>query len=152
MNISTAVAIVLAVLFVDLVGSTQLASTRPASEVVSLLNEFFRVIVDTVNRHGGFVNKFQGDAALAIFGAPIEHPDASGAALAASAVTSPPASNDASRWGGRNWVAREARGASMMPPVSHLFFSAAVCAGLVTPGSPESGGLRYSFPPTFSRL
>jgi adenylate cyclase len=73
-----------AVLFVDLVGSTQLASTRPASEVVSLLNEFFRVIVDSVNRHGGFVNKFQGDAALAIFGAPIEHPDASGGALAAS--------------------------------------------------------------------
>jgi adenylate cyclase len=51
---------------------------------VSLLNEFFRVVVDTVNRHGGFVNKFQGDAALAIFGAPIEHPDASGAALAAA--------------------------------------------------------------------
>ena len=73
-----------AVLFVDLVGSTQLASTRPAAEVVSLLNEFFRVIVDTVGRHGGFVNKFQGDAALAIFGAPIEHPDASGAALAAA--------------------------------------------------------------------
>jgi adenylate cyclase len=73
-----------AVLFVDLVGSTQLASKIPASEVVNLLNEFFRVIVDTVNRHGGFVNKFQGDAALAIFGAPIEHPDASGAALAAS--------------------------------------------------------------------
>src|SRR5690349_20817086 len=73
-----------AVLFVDLVGSTQLASTVPASEVVNLLNEFFRVIVDTVNRHGGFVNKFQGDAALCIFGAPIEHPDACGAALAAS--------------------------------------------------------------------
>ena len=73
-----------AVLFVDLVGSTQLASNRPAAEVVGLLNEFFRVIVDSVNRHGGFVNKFQGDAALAIFGAPIEHPDASGAALAAS--------------------------------------------------------------------
>ncbi|MDT5104181.1 MAG: adenylate cyclase [Mycobacterium sp.] len=73
-----------AVLFVDLVGSTQLASTRPASEVVNLLNVFFQIIVDTVHRHGGFVNKFQGDAALAIFGAPIEHPDASGAALAAS--------------------------------------------------------------------
>jgi len=73
-----------AVLFVDLVGSTHLASTRPAAEVVNLLNEFFRVVVDTVNRHGGFVNKFQGDAALCIFGAPIEHPDACGAALAAS--------------------------------------------------------------------
>jgi adenylate cyclase len=73
-----------AVLFVDLVGSTHLASTIPAADVVSLLNEFFRVVVDTVNRHGGFVNKFQGDAALCIFGAPIEHPDACGAALAAS--------------------------------------------------------------------
>src|SRR5258705_6948845 len=73
-----------AVLFVDLVGSTQLAATRPPAEVVSLLNEFFRVVVDTVGRHGGFVNKFQGDAALAIFGAPIEHPDASGGALAAA--------------------------------------------------------------------
>lgn len=73
-----------AVLFVDMVGSTQLAATRPPAEVVNLLNEFFRVIVETVGRHGGFVNKFQGDAALAIFGAPIEHPDASGGALAAA--------------------------------------------------------------------
>ncbi len=73
-----------AVLFVDLVGSTKLASTRPPAEVVSMLNEFFRVVVDTVGRHGGFVNKFQGDAALAIFGAPIEHPDAPGGALAAA--------------------------------------------------------------------
>ena len=73
-----------AVLFVDLVGSTQLAATRPPAEVVHLLNEFFRVAVDTVGRHGGFVNKFQGDAALAIFGAPIEHPDSSGGALAAA--------------------------------------------------------------------
>ena len=73
-----------AVLFVDLVGSTQLAATRPPGEVVSLLNEFFRVVVDSVQNHGGFVNKFQGDAALCIFGAPIEHPDASGAALTAS--------------------------------------------------------------------
>jgi adenylate cyclase len=73
-----------AVLFVDLVGSTQLAATQPPAEVVGLLNEFFRIVVDTVNRHGGFVNKFLGDAALAIFGAPLEHPDASGAALAAA--------------------------------------------------------------------
>ncbi|OBI05865.1 adenylyl cyclase [Mycolicibacter nonchromogenicus] len=73
-----------AVLFIDLVGSTQLAATRPPSEVVNLLNDFFRVVVEAVGRHGGFVNKFQGDAALAIFGAPIEHPDASSAALAAA--------------------------------------------------------------------
>jgi adenylate cyclase len=73
-----------AVLFVDMVGSTALAATRPPGEVVSLLNEFFRIVVETVNNHGGFVNKFQGDAALAIFGAPLEHPDGAGAALAAA--------------------------------------------------------------------
>ncbi len=73
-----------AVLFIDLVGSTELAATRPPGEVVTVLNDFFRVVVDTVQKHGGFVNKFQGDAALCIFGAPLEHPDASGAALAAS--------------------------------------------------------------------
>lgn len=71
-----------AVLFIDLVGSTRLAATRPAGEVVDLLNEFFRVVVEVVDRQGGFVNKFLGDAALAIFGAPIEHPDGAGAALA----------------------------------------------------------------------
>ena len=73
-----------AVLFIDLIGSTELASTRPPGEVVGLLNDFFRVVVDTVQQHGGFVNKFQGDAALCVFGAPIEHPDAPGAALASS--------------------------------------------------------------------
>lgn len=73
-----------AVLFVDLVGSTRLAATRPPAEVVSLLNEFFRVVVETAGEHGGFVNKFLGDAALCIFGAPLEHPDAAGAALAAA--------------------------------------------------------------------
>ncbi len=73
-----------AVLFVDLVGSTRLAATVGPQVVVLLLNEFFREIVDAVGHHGGFVNKFQGDAALAIFGAPLEHPDPAGAALAAA--------------------------------------------------------------------
>jgi adenylate cyclase len=34
--------------------------------------------------HGGWVNKFEGDAALCVFGAPTSHPDAAGAALAAA--------------------------------------------------------------------
>ncbi|GAA4482683.1 adenylate/guanylate cyclase domain-containing protein [Rhodococcus olei] len=73
-----------AVLFVDMVGSTGAAAERPPGEVVSLLNEFFRVVVDVVDRHHGFVNKFMGDAALAIFGAPLDRPDAPTAALAAA--------------------------------------------------------------------
>ncbi|MGY2017909.1 adenylate/guanylate cyclase domain-containing protein [Nocardia gipuzkoensis] len=72
-----------AVLFVDMVGSTA-AAERPPTEVVSLLNEFFRIVVDVIDRHHGFVNKFVGDAALAIFGAPLDRPDAPTAALAAA--------------------------------------------------------------------
>jgi class 3 adenylate cyclase len=71
-----------AVLFVDLAGSTQLAETRPPGEVVGLLNTFFGVVVDVVNRNDGWINKFEGDAALAIFGAPVELSDAGGSALA----------------------------------------------------------------------
>jgi adenylate cyclase len=71
-----------AVLFVDVVGSTQLAATRPAAEVVDLLNAFFGVVVDEVDGHGGWVNKFQGDATLAVFGAPEPLPDAADRALA----------------------------------------------------------------------
>jgi adenylate cyclase len=73
-----------AVLFVDLVGSTSLAATRPPSEIVALLNRFFSLIVEVVRAHGGWVNKFEGDAALCIFGAPEDQPDAASRALAAA--------------------------------------------------------------------
>jgi adenylate cyclase len=59
-----------AVVFVDIVGSTQLVTSRPAAEVVQLLNRFFAVIVEEVDRNRGLVNKFEGDAVLAVFGAP----------------------------------------------------------------------------------
>jgi adenylate cyclase len=72
-----------AVVFVDLVGSTSIASERPPQEVVGLLNEFFGLVVEVVEDHGGWINKFEGDAALAIFGAPLPLDDAAGCALAA---------------------------------------------------------------------
>lgn len=71
-----------AVIFVDILGSTQLVTNRPATEVVDLLNRFFTVIVEEVDRHRGFVNKFEGDAALAVFGAPNTLPSPEDAALA----------------------------------------------------------------------
>jgi adenylate cyclase len=61
-----------AVLFVDVVGSTALAARSEPAQVVALLNRFFADVVDAVEGCGGWVNKFQGDAALAIFGAPLE--------------------------------------------------------------------------------
>jgi class 3 adenylate cyclase len=76
-----------AVIFVDIIGSTQLVTGRPAVEVVDLLNRFFAVVVEEVDRHHGLVNKFEGDAALAVFGAPVtlDHP-ADEALAAARAV------------------------------------------------------------------
>ena len=59
-----------AVVFIDLVGSTQLVTSQPPAEVVKFLNRFFAIVVEEVDRHCGLVNKFEGDASLAIFGAP----------------------------------------------------------------------------------
>ncbi len=75
-----------AVVFIDLVGSTTLALTRRATEVVTLLNQFCGVVVEEVNQRGGLVNKFEGDAVLAIFGAPTALPDPAAAALEAARV------------------------------------------------------------------
>ena len=73
-----------AALFVDVIGSTRLAATRPAGDVVAALNRFFEVVVSVVSEYGGLVNKFEGDAALCIFGAPLELPDPAAAALGAA--------------------------------------------------------------------
>jgi adenylate cyclase len=72
---------VVAVLFVDLVDSTGLALSQPPQQVVALLNRFFAAIVEVVARHDGWVNKFEGDAALCIFGAPLPIDDACACAL-----------------------------------------------------------------------
>ena len=73
-----------AVLFVDVVGSTALAVRSEPAEVVRQLNAFFTVVVEAVAAHGGWVNKFEGDAALCVFGAPERQADAPGCALAAA--------------------------------------------------------------------
>jgi adenylate cyclase len=72
------------VLFVDVIGSTTLAAERPPSAVVSMLNALFEAVVRVVGAEGGFVNQFQGDGALCIFGAPVEAPDHAARALRAA--------------------------------------------------------------------
>src|SRR5919108_3303899 len=69
------------VLFVDLVGSSSMALAMPPTEVVRLLNLFFRAVVETVEAHGGLVNKFEGDGALCIFGAPAASDNPAGRAM-----------------------------------------------------------------------
>jgi class 3 adenylate cyclase len=70
-----------AILFVDLAGSTQFAASRSPQEVADVLNDFFQTVVTAVDGHRGFVNKFQGDAALAVFGAPLHSETAASDAL-----------------------------------------------------------------------
>ncbi len=72
------------VLMIDLVGSTTYATQHSPAEVVAMLNRFFAVVVEEVDRRGGLVNKFMGDAVLAIFGAPADLDDHAGAALASA--------------------------------------------------------------------
>jgi adenylate cyclase len=71
-----------AVLFIDLVGSTELAATHPPLEVAAALNDFFRIVVAAVDERRGLINKFQGDAALAVFGAPLRSDQPASEAMA----------------------------------------------------------------------
>jgi adenylate cyclase len=73
-----------AILFIDLVGSTKLPASRSPQEVAEVLNDFFRIVVSAVDERHGLINKFQGDAALAVFGAPLPLQGAASAALASA--------------------------------------------------------------------
>lgn len=66
---------VASVFFVDLIGSTAMAEVLPPAEVVATLNAFFEAVVAEVSAEGGWVNKFQGDGALCVFGVPAHQPD-----------------------------------------------------------------------------
>jgi class 3 adenylate cyclase len=63
------------VIFCDLRGFTPLAEKLPPEEVVSALNEFYSLMIDTTIRNDGSINKFLGDAVMAIFGAPVHYAD-----------------------------------------------------------------------------
>lgn len=56
-----------AVLFSDIVGFSTLCSRKTAGQVVEMLNDYFDIMVDCVQREQGWVNKFIGDAIMALF-------------------------------------------------------------------------------------
>lgn len=70
-----------AVFFIDIIGSTKLSLEYSSREVVDILNRFYTIVVEEVQKTGGLVNKFAGDAVLAIYNVPDDHPDPAGAAL-----------------------------------------------------------------------
>lgn len=63
------------VLFADIHGFTSLCEGMRPLEVLSLLNDYFSAVAAVVFRYGGTLDKYIGDAVMAVFGAPIAHPD-----------------------------------------------------------------------------
>lgn len=63
------------VIFCDMRGFTPLAERLPPEEVVAALNDFYSLMIDLTIKNDGSVNKFLGDAVMAIFGAPTAYPD-----------------------------------------------------------------------------
>ncbi|HZU13516.1 MAG TPA: adenylate/guanylate cyclase domain-containing protein [Chloroflexota bacterium] len=62
-------------LFCDLVGFTPLSESLDPEEVRDLQAQYFQAMADQIARYGGTVEKYAGDAVLALFGAPIAHED-----------------------------------------------------------------------------
>jgi len=63
------------VLFTDLVGFTTLSEGRDPEAVRELLSAYFELATEVIGRYGGTVEKFIGDAVMALWGAPIAHED-----------------------------------------------------------------------------
>jgi adenylate cyclase len=69
------------VLFCDVRGFTPLSERLSPEEVVLLLNDFYNLMIETTFKHDGTLDKFLGDAVMAVFGAPLAHPDHSARAI-----------------------------------------------------------------------
>jgi class 3 adenylate cyclase/tetratricopeptide (TPR) repeat protein len=66
---------VVSVLFADLVGFTPFAEERDAEDVRDTLTRYFEMAAETIGRYGGTVEKFIGDAVMAVWGAPTARED-----------------------------------------------------------------------------
>lgn len=65
----------ISVLFLDIENFTGISESLKPQEVVTLINFYFDALSKLIMDHKGTVDKFEGDAIMAIFGAPIESPD-----------------------------------------------------------------------------
>jgi adenylate cyclase len=72
------------ILFVDIRGFTSLSEDIEPERVTELLNEYFTRVTYTILKHGGHSNKFVGDEAMVVFGAPVPNPHHAEAAVKAA--------------------------------------------------------------------
>ncbi|NOY99744.1 MAG: adenylate/guanylate cyclase domain-containing protein [Chloroflexi bacterium] len=65
----------LTILFADIRNFTTLSEKLTPEEVVTLLNSYLEAMTAVIHKHGGTVDKYEGDAIVAFFGEPVPHPD-----------------------------------------------------------------------------
>src|SRR3954447_25804020 len=75
---------IVTVLFADLVGFTTLTEQFDAEDIAAIQDRYFDAVRDTIGRYGGRLEKFIGDAAMAVFGVPIARDDDSERAVRAA--------------------------------------------------------------------
>ncbi len=66
---------IVTVVFADITGSTPLADRLDPEDMRSILASYFNLMTEQIRRHGGTVEKYIGDAVMAVFGAPLAHED-----------------------------------------------------------------------------
>src|SRR5262245_11601438 len=69
------------ILISDIRGFTSMSEKKEPAEIVAMLNEYFEVMVDVLFRLNGTLDKYVGDEIMALFGAPVDMPDAAFAAV-----------------------------------------------------------------------
>ena len=74
------------ILFTDIRGFTTLAESMAPADLVQMLNDYFSRMSPVIDKEGGVIDKYIGDAIMAIFGAPIEFPDDALRAVRAGAI------------------------------------------------------------------
>lgn len=59
------------VMMTDISGFTSIVENNEPTELFEMMNSYFRAVLDPIQRHGGIVNQFEGDAIMALFNVPI---------------------------------------------------------------------------------
>lgn len=72
------------VFFSDIIGFTKMSSTLTPMEVITKINRYFKIMVDIIFRYKGYIDKFGGDAIMAVWGVPVPVPDESLLAVTAA--------------------------------------------------------------------
>ncbi len=63
------------ILFTDIVGFSGIAEIMAPEQLIAMLNDYFSVVIGPIERNGGVIHQFQGDAILATYNLPVEDPE-----------------------------------------------------------------------------